>query len=305
MTFDWRILREPTPTTLAGSRQVAHYAVQWVARAAVANLPAAPDDSHSALAWDATLRALVSAALPGDVTVGLQLESLELLVTGDAESERLALHGLASSVVDVSACEQAEGAWMQDAFGGEAALHRPGTNVEQGARPGGAFPLVWGRSGGPRSGGAKHGDLKPGPGPVRCWPHHFDIAVLVRLEEGAAESVRSIGVGCAPGDEYYPEPYFYVRSVPGPEERHAPRAPAGWALAYEGFLCWDGDRTGIPGPPGSSRGGSGGHRRSVRSGTRMARCLRNQDAQGGRQTAYNFPEPARPGSSTTIDEGPA
>ena len=75
MTFDWRILREPAPTSLAGSRQVAHYAVQWVARAALANLPAALDDSPSALAWDATLRALVSAALPGDVTVGLQLES--------------------------------------------------------------------------------------------------------------------------------------------------------------------------------------------------------------------------------------
>ena len=41
MTFDWRILREPAPTSLAGSRQVAHYAVQWVSRAAVANLPAA------------------------------------------------------------------------------------------------------------------------------------------------------------------------------------------------------------------------------------------------------------------------
>ena len=62
MTFDWRILREPAPMSLAGSRQVAHYAVQWVARAALANLPAALDDSPSALAWDATLMAVIDAA---------------------------------------------------------------------------------------------------------------------------------------------------------------------------------------------------------------------------------------------------
>ena len=111
---------------------------------------------------------------------------------------------------------------MQDAFGGEAALHRPGTNVEQ--EPGLAALSRWYGAAAEvlEAVRAKHGDLKPGPGPVRCWPHHFDIAVLVRLEEGAAESVRSIGVGCAPGDENYPEPYFYViRTRP----RRTPRSP--------------------------------------------------------------------------------
>src|SRR5262245_1065210 len=100
MTSNWKTLREPAPASLTRARHVAHYAAQWVTLAARANLPAVPDDSHSALTWDARPGVLTSPALPGGTTVGLRLESLELLVTRESGADRLALHGVAASAVD-------------------------------------------------------------------------------------------------------------------------------------------------------------------------------------------------------------
>jgi hypothetical protein len=48
--------------------------------------------------------------------------------------------------------------------------------------------------------------------PVRCWPHHFDIATLLNVAGG------SIGVGLEPGDTYYAEPYWYVNRYPTPAD---------------------------------------------------------------------------------------
>lgn len=60
-------------------------------------------------------------------------------------------------------------------------------------------------------------------GPVRVWPHHFDSATLLQLDghdetaRGRAESrTRTVGVGLSPGDDSYPEPYFYVSPYPFP-----------------------------------------------------------------------------------------
>jgi len=44
---------------------------------------------------------------------------------------------------------------------------------------------------------------------VRCWPHHFDLATLIEVAPD-----RNIAVGMEPGDQYYDEPYFYVRMHP-------------------------------------------------------------------------------------------
>jgi hypothetical protein len=46
---------------------------------------------------------------------------------------------------------------------------------------------------------------------VRCWPHHFDVATLATIAPG-----RTVGSGLSPGDETYPEPYFYVNAYPSP-----------------------------------------------------------------------------------------
>lgn len=46
-------------------------------------------------------------------------------------------------------------------------------------------------------------DISKGTVPVRVWPHHFDIAVLLPGLRGD----QSVGVGLSPGDTGYPEPY--------------------------------------------------------------------------------------------------
>jgi hypothetical protein len=52
----------------------------------------------------------------------------------------------------------------------------------------------------------------PGSSPVRCWPHHFDLGMIITVEK-----IKSIGVGFSPGDDHYDEPYYYVSPWPYPD----------------------------------------------------------------------------------------
>jgi hypothetical protein len=62
------------------------------------------------------------------------------------------------------------------------------------------------------------------PGPARCWPHHFDIAIVATLED-ARENPRAIGIGLSPGDDYYAQPYFYLSPYPRPDTENLPALP--------------------------------------------------------------------------------
>lgn len=79
--------------------------------------------------------------------------------------------------------------------------------------------------------------LHPGPGPARCWPHHFDIATLVDLEEADAETARSIGIGVSPGDESYPQPYVYVSPWPRLDTAELPTLPPPGHWHTQGFVA--------------------------------------------------------------------
>jgi len=148
-------------------------------------------------------------------------------VIEDARPDRLALHGLASGVVDewlaaqllARGCKAHSNAKLPYAVPGQSLSRQPGLAALSRWFGAAADVLEAVR--------AKYGNIKPGPGPARCWPHHFDVAVLVRLEEGAGEAARSIGVGFSPGDEYYQEPYLYVSPYPGPESPTLPALPPG------------------------------------------------------------------------------
>jgi hypothetical protein len=61
--------------------------------------------------------------------------------------------------------------------------------------------------------------------PVRCWPHHFDLATLTTLPKRGADTDGYVGVGLSPGDEYYDEPYFYVSVYPKPDPDMLPTLP--------------------------------------------------------------------------------
>jgi hypothetical protein len=67
-------------------------------------------------------------------------------------------------------------------------------------------------------------ESEPGASEVRTWPHHFDMATFITIEEAAdQENTRSIGVGLSPGDSDYDEPYFYT--TPWPYPQHVTLSP--------------------------------------------------------------------------------
>jgi hypothetical protein len=53
---------------------------------------------------------------------------------------------------------------------------------------------------------------------VRCWPHHFDIAALLTLEQDAeGAATRTVGIGMAPMGGGYDSWYWYVTPWPYPD----------------------------------------------------------------------------------------
>jgi len=76
--------------------------------------------------------------------------------------------------------------------------------------------------------------------PIRCWPHHFDIASLISLDpEMDPEQARSIGIGLSPGDAANDQPYFYVTPWPFISADHLPPLASGgtWhTLGWTGAL---------------------------------------------------------------------
>ena len=72
----------------------------------------------------------------------------------------------------------------------------------------------------------------PDSAPVRCWPHHFDIATLQILDGG-----RTVGAGFLGGDGQYREPYWYVTPYPYPNDRSSyPPLPRGGFWNTEGWF---------------------------------------------------------------------
>ena len=220
MPIAWSMLHNPEPTTLVAARVLAHRGAQWAARAARANLEPVPDDSHSALTWDGAKAALLSQPLKGGTQVGLRIGVLEVIVSTKNKTEAFPLATNTEAEVadwlDGMLVEQG----LKPAGGLKLPYEMPATNfaraVDEGPRL--AALASWFAAGAElfeelRS---KYKRYKPGPGPVRCWPHHFDMAFVVELE--AQKNGRAIGIGLSPGDDYYAQPYFYLSPYPKPAD---------------------------------------------------------------------------------------
>lgn len=226
MQVTWSMLRKPEPTALAAARALAHRAVQWPARAARANLTPTPDDSHTSLAWDPDMAALLSQPLEGGVRVGLHVAVLELVFAKGSRSEVFALAGKPDAEVDNWLDGKLVAAGLEPASGTKLPYELPSMLF---ARPADEAPRlaalgVWFAAGAEllEELRQKLQRFKPGPTPVRCWPHHFDIATVVELE-----GARSIGIGVSPGDAYYAQPYLYLSPTPTPDTNDLPPLPPG------------------------------------------------------------------------------
>lgn len=236
-----------SPKDLSHTRAVAHKAVQFLTAAARANLAPEPDDSHSNLEWSPQKQAFLSHHLPvesGTCQVGYSPSTMHLVfVCSDGQSRQLDLTGrrfdeamawLDEQLVD-EGLAPSSGAKIPyplpqdvagvDVFPGASGLAMDALSAWYSLAVEALEALVRRLDG-----------ITPGPSPIRCWPHHFDIATYVSLEEGDPETARGIGVGLSPGDAAYDQPYFYVNPWPHPQPDAAPApiAPGHWHS--EGFF---------------------------------------------------------------------
>lgn len=224
------------PETLGPARAVAHAAAQLLYRTAVANIAPLPGDEHSNLGWDVD-RFQTHPLNASGLMAALRLDPLELSVG----EEKLLLAGV--SVTDAldwidrvladnglkPASPVAVTYDLPDDVAGVTAF----TQVEGLAELANWFALA---AASLQAFAGSVSDLEPGPSPVRCWPHHFDIATYVGLEAGDFETARGIGVGLSPGDGSYDEPYFYVNPWPHLDAAGLPDpiAPGRWHT--QGFV---------------------------------------------------------------------
>jgi hypothetical protein len=206
----WTPVRPELAPALVDARLQVHHAAQLASAFGISYAMPAADDSHTNLEWLSESSALASTSLL-DVRVQLSVRSLALHVQGRAHRllgttmreaaerlrARLSAEGLDGTRYtlkrhfDLPAHRVADGA----------PFDANEEHLEELARwfGNGALVLERLRASIPRA------------SPVRCWPHHFDIATLIPVRAG-----RSIGVGLEPGDGYYAEPYFYVNMHPQP-----------------------------------------------------------------------------------------
>jgi hypothetical protein len=215
---------------LHAARMQAHYAVQWLARAARAYIPPRPGDAHTSLGWDGAFGGLTTHPLPDGSRLGLRIADLTLSFL-DVQPHALALDGRAEAEVrswlggHVAARNLAAGRLDEPAPYAlpEHALARGARYSldELGAEL--AVIVTWYDNAHQALSGVQKRlaarSLKAPP--VRCWPHHFDMDCLVALPRG-----RSIGIGYCPGDEYCDEPYFYTSIWPEPFIPSLPLLPA-------------------------------------------------------------------------------
>lgn len=242
-------LNRHSVTALEGARDMAHKAVQLVTKAARANLPAAPDDSHSNLGWNPHGGVFYSQPLPLDVGaesyVGLDVNRLTLALAIGSEMK---------GSFDLTGCSQSEAENWLDKQLQELGLKPASTVALPYELPASANAITQYTTDGFSDALATlsawfalahktlstfadaHQKLHPGPSPVRCWPHHFDIATYVSLEVGDFETARGIGVGMSPGDESYDQPYFYINPWPHTKMDDLPELPAPGHWHTKGFV---------------------------------------------------------------------
>jgi hypothetical protein len=220
----WQEVGKVPPTSLVASRETLHHAAQLLALAGASYLRAERDDSHTSMTWREPMSAFVTEPITGAsrIRFALRVVDLTLLVIDDSSGEERAAYPLEGKNRD-RALDWMRGRAIDAGLDGDRLLSRLHFSIA--AHPtdtGDVFER-------PTDGtleelSAWYADASieleerrramSGAGPVRCWPHHFDIATLVRLPAG--NTIETIGIGMSPGDASYAEPYYYVSPYPAP-----------------------------------------------------------------------------------------
>jgi len=235
---DWRPVRSVDRRQLSEARVEAHYAVQWLARAARAFIAPRPGDSHTNLGWDEALGGLRTHRLPDGMRLGLIVADLTLLLLMPdpaAPPYALSLSGRTDAdarawLGRLVAAQGLDAAALDDPSPYEMPAHATANGAPYaGTELADALGTLatWFGNANYVLGRARQELIarKLDAPPVRCWPHHFDLDILVAFDRPAPDDSGSMGVGFSPGDEHYDEPYFYVTIYPHPDVAALPHLP--------------------------------------------------------------------------------
>lgn len=225
----WTTLGTIDPTALVEARLAAHWAAQVPAAAAAALLPTRSDFAHTNLGWHPATDALLTRCL-GDGTslrAGLRLPDLAWILVDEGGI-------VASQSVDGQTLSQGL-AWLTGALSKAMGRDVPALTSfdhdmpEHPVEGGAAFDLsglVDAEAEIAKWLANAQGLLErfvreqSGASEVRLWPHHFDVASLIALEEeDDADAQKSVNVGLSLGDSSHAQPYLYVSPWPYPDDR--------------------------------------------------------------------------------------
>jgi len=224
----WQRLGSHAPTALVAARLQLHWAAQLASAVGTSLLPAAADDSHTNLEWLADPGALAGNPVGSDPRYRAAVRPADLaLLLLDERNMVVAAHplhgwtfgeGMNWLAQEIAAFTRRplpqplrrRALDLPDhAVGRGAPFSAPDTDAfaELGRWYANADALL-----------RAFATPLPAASPVRCWPHHFDIATLITVAAAAdASGPRTVGVGLSPGDGSYAEPYWYVTPWPYPK----------------------------------------------------------------------------------------
>jgi hypothetical protein len=217
----WQLVRPDLAPELSDARLQLHHAAQLVSAIGISYLPHQANDSHTNLEWLGDLAALASHTIDATrpIRLGVRPNPFALLfLQNDVASESFALPGrtVAEAADWVRGQVSANGA-----DGAAYTLAKHFTIPEHAVAR--SAPFNDGDTAAFRELALWYADAAlvlselasatPNSSPVRCWPHHFDIATLIEVAPG-----KTISLGMEPGDTYYAEPYFYASMYPSPAQ---------------------------------------------------------------------------------------
>jgi hypothetical protein len=236
--LEWRPLLGIDKGRLREARLQAHYAAQWLARAARAYIPPQPDDGHTSLIWDRAIDGFKTQRLKSGMWLSLQVSNLTLALRrgeGLTDTQTIFLSGRTDSEVRK---------WLGDHFSelnvdasdldAPSPYEIPAHAIAKGA-PYNAVSsadalgelAIWFANAESLLSRIKSKLIgrKFAVSAVCCWPHHFDLATLTTLRKSPTDATGYVGIGLSPGDGYYDEPYFYVSVYPKPDPKMLPTLP--------------------------------------------------------------------------------
>jgi hypothetical protein len=235
---EWRALRGIDKGRAGEARLQAHYAAQWLARAARAYIPAQRDDGHTSLIWDSAIDGFKTQPLKDGMRLSLQVSNLTLTLShGDGPTS-------AQSIFSSGRTDAEIRTWLGEQLGkldldaGKLDAPSPYKMPKHAIAKGGPYNAVASADAlAELAAWFANADIllskiqmqlterKLAASPVSCWPHHFDLASLTTLPKRVGDETGYVGIGLSPGDEYYDEPYFYVSVYPKPDPKTLPTLP--------------------------------------------------------------------------------